>query len=212
MLSEPMCLRGIVVETKEVDAYTYLLLRTSGSETWAAIDRTTVQAGTEVAITQATVMKDFWSRTLEKRFDWIVFGVLAASCEPQAHPDLGMEAHHAAPAAQAAGATINVVKAGGPGGHTVAEIVSESVALNDKPVTVRGQVVRYAPDVMGKNWIHLRDGSGSAADGTDDIVVATDAQAKIGEVVLVKGVVRTNRNLGAGYAYKVLIEDATLER
>lgn len=210
-LGEAMCLRGRVVETKDVDAYTYLLLSTGGGETWAAIDKAPVAVGAEVAIAQATLMKDFWSRELQKSFEWIVFGRLAESCGPQVHPDLGNAAHHAAPAdALARGTAIDIPKAPGPDGRTVAEIVAESAALSDKPVAVRGQVVRYTPDVMGKNWLHVRDGSGS--NGSNDIVVTTDAHAEIGEVVLVKGTVRTNRDFGTGYAYKVLIDSATLER
>jgi hypothetical protein len=64
---------------------------------------------------------------------------------------------------------------------------------------------------MGKNWVHLRDGSGDAAKETNDILVTTQAQAKVGDVVTVSGVVRTNKDFGAGYTYKVLIEDATLK-
>jgi hypothetical protein len=94
----------------------------------------------------------------------------------------------------------------------VAEIVAKRTELKDKPVEVRGQVVKFTPGVMGKNWIHLRDGTGSTADGTNDVTVTTKAEAKVGDVVLVKGVVRIDRDLGSGYAYKVLIEDATLAK
>jgi hypothetical protein len=66
--------------------------------------------------------------------------------------------------------------------------------------------------VLGKNWVHLRDGSGSAADNTNDVLVTTRDQARIGDVVLVKGVVHTDRDLGSGYSYKVLIEEATLQK
>jgi hypothetical protein len=64
---------------------------------------------------------------------------------------------------------------------------------------------------MGKNWIHLRDGSGSADKDTNDILVTSAAEAKVGDVVTVKGTVRTDKDFGAGYAYKVLIEEATLQ-
>jgi hypothetical protein len=63
-----------------------------------------------------------------------------------------------------------------------------------------------------KNWIHLRDGSGSAADNTNDVLVTTTNSAKAGDVVTVKGVVRTNKDFGSGYSYKVLIEEATLQQ
>jgi hypothetical protein len=65
---------------------------------------------------------------------------------------------------------------------------------------------------MDKNWIHLRDGTGSAADGTNDLVVTTKDETKVGDVVLVKGVVHTDKDLGSGYTYKVLIEEATLQK
>ena len=78
--------------------------------------------------------------------------------------------------------------------------------------SVRGKVVKFTPEVLGKNWVHLRDGSGSAADGSNDILVTTLDETKIGDVVLVKGVVQTDRDLGSGYSYKVLIEEAKLQK
>ena len=105
-----------------------------------------------------------------------------------------------------------MAKATGPDARTVAEIVSGRVALKDKPVVVRGKVVKFTPEVMGKNWIHVRDGTGSAADGTNDVLVTSKDTAKIGDVVLVKGVVHTDRDLGSGYSYKVLVEEASLQK
>jgi hypothetical protein len=77
---------------------------------------------------------------------------------------------------------------------------------------LRGKVVKVNSAVMGKNWLHLRDGSGSAKDGTNDIIVTTMEQTTVGSIVVARGVVRTDLDLGSGYAYKVLIEDATLQK
>jgi hypothetical protein len=107
---------------------------------------------------------------------------------------------------------IKVAKATGPDAHTVAEILTKQSELKNKAVVVRGKVVKFTPAVLEKNWIHLRDGSGSAADGTNDLVVTTKDETRIGDVVLVKGVVRVDRNVGSGYVYKVLIEEATLQK
>jgi len=84
------------------------------------------------------------------------------------------------------------------------------VSLKDKPVQVNGKVVKYNAGIMGKNWLHLQDGSGAAADNSNDILVTTSASAKLGDVITVSGMVRNNKDFGAGYSYKVLIEDATL--
>jgi len=107
---------------------------------------------------------------------------------------------------------VKVAKASGPDARTVAEIITKRIELKDKTVLVRGKVVKYTPEVLGKNWIHLRDGSGSAADNTHDVLVTTKDQAKIGDVVVAKGVVHTDRDLGSGYSYKVLVEEATLQK
>jgi hypothetical protein len=42
--------------------------------------------------------------------------------------------------------------------------------------------------------------------------VVTADVAGIGDVVLIKGAVHADRDLGSGYAYKVLIEGATLQK
>jgi hypothetical protein len=77
-------------------------------------------------------------------------------------------------------------------------------------VQVRGQVVKVNLGIMGKNWIHLQDGSGAAADGSNDILVTTQDKAAIGDIVSAKGTVRTDVNVGPGYAYAVMIENATV--
>jgi len=107
---------------------------------------------------------------------------------------------------------IKVPKAIGPNAQTVAEVITKRIELKDKTVLVRGKVVKFTPEILNKNWIHLRDGSGSASDNTHDVVVTTNDQAKAGDVVVVKGVVRIDKDLGSGYAYKVLIEEATLQK
>jgi len=58
----------------------------------------------------------------------------------------------------------------------------------------------------------VRDGSGSAANNTNDVLVTTANQAKAGDVVTVQGVVRTDKDFGSGTFYKVLIEEATLQQ
>jgi len=79
-------------------------------------------------------------------------------------------------------------------------------------VSLRGQVVKANLGIMGKNWFHLQDGSGSAGAGTNDILVTSKDVVAVGDVVLVKGTVRTDVQVGPGYDYAVLIENATLQK
>ena len=91
-------------------------------------------------------------------------------------------------------------------GKTVAEVFAGKEDLAGKEVLVRGKVVKFMPKIMGKNWLHLQDGSGS--EGTNDLTVTTDALVKVGDLVLVHGVVSADRDFGFGYSYEVIIEDA----
>jgi hypothetical protein len=202
---------GKVLEVKDVDSYTYLRLKTKDGEIWAAVAKAPVKVGADVTVENPMVMNNFESKTLNKKFDRIVFGTIAGSAaSPAAGGD--MAAMHAGIAKAVDVGPLNVAKATGPDARTVAEINARKADLKGKPVVVRGKVVKFTPEVLGKNWIHLRDGSGSAADGSNDILVTTLDETKIGDVVLVKGVVQTDRDLGSGYSYKVLIEEAKLQK
>jgi hypothetical protein len=118
--------------------------------------------------------------------------------------------HGASPAASVP--VKKLAKAKGPEARTVEEIVKGKAALKDKPVLVHAQVVKVTAGVMGKNWVHLQDGSGRVADGTHNVIATTQDTVAVGDVVNARGTVRTGVDLGAGYSYAVLIEDATLRK
>ena len=210
---------GVVLEVKDVDSFTYLRLRTPTGETWAAVTRSPFRNGDSVRLEQTLIVDNFESKSLKRTFPTIVFGkVVMAAGKPVAalpiqaaapgqlppgHPPLAQ-----APAVQ----DVKVPKAVGANARTVAEILTNGADLKDKPVLVRGKVVKFNGGIMGRNWIHLRDGSGQASDNTHDLVITTGEAAKLGELLTVKGVVHTDRDFGAGYAFRVMVEDASLQR
>lgn len=203
----PAAVRGEVLEVKDVSSYTYLRLKTKDGETWAAVSMAPVKKGDQVTIENPMVVNNFESKSLKKTFPTIVFGTLGGAA--------GHAAMSAMPAghAQAAEAPdVHVAKASGANAHTVAEIATKAAELKDKPVAVRGKVVKFNSQIMGKNWVHLHDGTGSAADGSNDLVVTTTAEAKVGDILTAKGIVRADKDFGSGYVYKVLVEEATLSQ
>ena len=137
-------------------------------------------------------------------------GAFAAGEAPHGTTDLG-SVHRGIAKSVDAGA-IQVAKAEGPTGRTVAEVNAERAALKDKTVTIRAKIVKVTSNVMGKNWVHLRDGTGSAADSNNDLVATSGEEPTVGDIVVAKGVVRTDVNIGSGYAYKVLLENASFQR
>ncbi len=198
---------GEVLEVKDVDGYTYLRLKTKDGETWAAVTTAGVKKGAKVSIEDFTVMNNFESKTLKKTFPTILFGSLGGTGSAKSD----VSPHSGAAVKPVDTGPIKVVKASGVNAYTVAEVIGKAAALKDKPVVVQGKIVKYNAAIMGKNWIHLQDGSGSEANNSNDILVTTAAQAKVGDVLTVSGTVRNDKDFGAGYAYKVLIEEATLK-
>ena len=95
-------------------------------------------------------------------------------------------------------------------GRTIAEIYAQRAALKDQSVSVRGRVVKSINGVLGKNWLHLQDGTGTGP--TADLAVTSDAAAAVGDVVVATGLVHLDRDLGSGYRYDVLVEDARLQK
>jgi hypothetical protein len=93
---------------------------------------------------------------------------------------------------------------------TIAAVWKGRATLSGKTVTLRGKVVKFNPGILGVNWIHIQDGSGTAADATNDITVTSDAETQVGNEITVTGTVILNRDLGSGYKYPVLIEKATI--
>lgn len=200
-----IAVKGEVLEVKNVESYTYLRLKTADGETWAAVSKAKVKKGATVTIENAMTMHDFQSKTLKRTFPVIVFGTLggAASAHDMAHAGVAP-----APVDMS---DIHVDKATGEHAYTVAEVMSKGAELKDQTVRVRGKVVKYNAGIMGKNWIHLRDGSGSDTEQNNDLLVTTLSQAKVGDVVTASGVVHADKDFGAGYFYKALLEEATLQ-
>ena len=205
--SDSLTVKGIVLEVRDAQGYTYLRLKTKDGDTWAAVNRVRVNPGAEVTIEKAILMHDFESKAMQRTFKKIIFGNLASNNAA----GMDMKTAHKGVASAPQNQVVQVAKASGANARTVAEIHAKGGALKDKPVLLRAKVVKYNAGIMGKNWLHLRDGTGSEADSSNDILVTTSQTAKVSDVVTVKGIVRTDKDFGAGYVYKVLIEDATLQ-
>ena len=210
-VAEPI--KGEVLEVVDSDSFTYFRLKTKDGEIWSAVARAPLKVGTQVTVENVMPMKDFKSKSLKRTFPLIYLGNLPGTASGASMAGDGMAAAHSGMAKPPADvANVKVPKASGANARTVAEILTKSAELKDKPVSVRGKVVKYNEEIMGKNWLHLRDGSGAEADKTNDLLVTTKSAARPGDVVTVNGVVRLDKDFGSGYSYKVMLEDATLQK
>jgi hypothetical protein len=212
---------GIVLSSQDASNYTYLEIKGKDGVFWAAIPQTKIPAGASVELIAPNVMKNFEAKVLGKKFETIIFanGVTVNGNHPEKvsgaapaktdarpgapqEPSLDASAHMKADTATDAS---EVKKA--EGGVTIAEILANPASFRDKKVLLRGKVVKFLPEIMKKNWLHLKD----ASIKDKDITATSAEQFKVGEVVLIEGVVKTNQDLGYGYKYDVLIEEANIK-
>lgn len=194
---------GTVLETMNSGNYTYVRVKTATSEIWAAASPFKVAVGDQVVVPLDNPMEKFHSPSLNRDFDLIYFAPAItrpgeSAPGPPQHP----------PATEVAQVTEKIAPA--PGGTTVADIWANRKSLGGKSVTVRGKVVKFNSAILGVNWLHIQDGSGSAKDGTNDLTITSAGGANVGDVVTVTGPVTLDKDFGAGYAYAVIIEKATV--
>lgn len=218
--AESDTLTGKVLETMNAATYTYVLVESGGKKIWAAAPQFEVKVGDTVAIAEAMPMSNYHSKTLNRTFDVVYFsgnvrvngnraaGTPSATSSTALSAIVGSDLPKGHPTPAAAGAPApnlsNIKRAAN--GQTVAEIHAGKAKLTGQPIAVRGRVVKYNGNIMGKNWLHVRDGSGS--EGTNDLTVTTDAVVKVGDLVVVTGTLAADRDFGAGYKYGLIVENA----
>ena len=174
------------VTAKEViqsNAYTYMLVVEDEKEWWIAAPKITPVIGAVYYYLGEMEMKNFKSKELNRTFDMVNF------VEGLLFEDIYEEGKFP-------------VK----GGATIADLYIYKDDYEDKVVKVRGKVTKFNEDIMGKNWIHLNDGTNVL--GNRDFIVTSQASAKVGEVVTFEGKLSKHVDLGSGYTFEVLMEDA----
>jgi hypothetical protein len=231
-------LQGRVREVIEVAQYTYLRLGTDQGEVWAAVSKAAVAVDSDVTVEDPVRMEHFESATLKRTFDVIYFGSLPTSSAagsgklppghpsidhgasdpvgelPPGHPSVGsapaMSPPHGGPASATptnGTADVLVPRASGNNAHTIGELFAQSAKLEGKVVRVRGQVAKVTAGVQGKNYLRLRDGSSTRPEERE-LVVTSQAEAKVGVVTTFEGTLRTQVDVGIGFRYPILLSDA----
>lgn len=97
-----------------------------------------------------------------------------------------------------------------PGAVSIADLFAKKSSFAGKTVKINGQVTKFSTEIMGKNWMHIQDGTEWG--GKFDIAITTDlkTKARVGDVVYFEGKVSVDKNIGQGYFYEILVEDAKI--
>ncbi len=229
---------GTILESMNASGYTYLHLDTKKEQLWVAIPSTVVNKGEEVTFLSGMVMQNFHSKTLNRTFPEIIFSkglegmksnnihggsTTKTSANSSFADAVKSEANRvSAPASpQVSGGSTGamvpyveaqVEKAPGSNSYSIGEIFTKAQDLNGQLVRVKGKVVKFSPNIMGKNWIHIQDGSGDPMKNTHDLVITTADQANPDEIIIVEGKMTANKDFGSGYKYDALLEKSRIIR
>ncbi len=217
--ASPGVVKGKVLETMDASGYTYAKLDDGSKDgVWAAGPKADLKVGEEVALKGGSVMENFTSKSLNKTFEKIIFasGFLRGD---DAKADFASAVAAGGAKGMASGGSsgsivpfkdLKITKAEGADAQTVGDVFANRQELNTKTVTVKGQVVKISKNIMGKNWLHIQDGSGDPMNNTHDLVVTSADVAAKGDIVTIKGVVASDKDFGSGYKYDAIVEEATV--
>ena len=202
---------GTVAESISSGGYVYLRLEEQGI--WLAANAFEVMQGDKIQYSGGMEMKDFYSKTLDRTFESIRFVQNASLADTdsrassdammKAHANAGMQPQKPLPESAPAPGEIEPLK----GGETVASIFVNLAELDTKTISLNAKVIKINRNIMGKNWITLQDGTGTEPD--NKILATSQEVVSPGDIVVVRGTVATDVDLGFGYQYKILLEEAS---
>lgn len=207
---------GPATVTEAINVGNYIYLHLEEPDIWIATSPLEVAVGDRISFRGGAEMRNFYSKILDRTFASILF-VQTISVEQRDiaklhqgamrspgtdHPLVAMPNAATAPAA----GEIEPLE----GGMTVAAILADPAALDGQTVRLRARVIKVSENIVGRNWITLQDGSGAAP---DDKLMATSAELpSTGDLVVVSGTLRKDIDIGSGYTYEVLLEEAAFSQ
>jgi hypothetical protein len=193
---------AMVVDKIDASNYTYLNVSENKKNYWIAVPQMEIEIGETVYFSKFMEMKDFKSETIDRTFSSLLF---VEDARKSATPDHMKQVHSGAMTVPKQNVKVKPLDEG----FTIEQIYAKKNDLNGKVIEVKGKVVKYNPQIMNRNWIHIQDGTGTEKDY--DLVVTSKDQVKVGDILIVEGMVTTDKDFGAGYFFPVVIEDAEVE-
>jgi membrane protein implicated in regulation of membrane protease activity len=194
---------GTVQEVIQANAYTYLSVKEQDDVYWVAITKRDMKVGEKVSFAGALEMKNFTSKDLQRTFESIYFVSEISAESPASPPEMPVKPSHQG---KVTAERLDVAIDPAEGGISIGELFANRESYAGKAVLIRGQVTKVNRAIMGKNWVHLQDGTSAA--GNYDLTITTHDEAAPGEVVTFEGTIVLNKDFGSGYAYEILMEEA----
>lgn len=199
-ISSEISHKVIVEEVLQTSKYTYLFVKEGEQSQWIAISKAEISKGVEVVYTGGLKMKAFQSSELNRTFDelLLVSNIKLANAQGSNLFEDLQKGKTDAPKEK-----IQVID----GAVKLADLFSNPEKYKGKKIIVSGRCTKINFQIMGKNWIHLEDESGSKS----SLTITSQDALEVGRSGVFEGVIALNKDFGAGYKYDVILEEARLK-
>lgn len=203
-----------VQEVIQVSSYTYLHVLEDGEKKWLAAPTTEAEIGEVFYYKGGMAMPNFTSTELNRTFDNVLFLSAITSADEididkgLVDPNKPKEVVKTGKQPTLSQLELNIEAV--EGGIRIADLFENKQNFNGKKIKVKGEVTKFTAAIMGKNWVHFQDGT--SFEGSYDLMITTQENLNVGDVVVFEGVIALDKNFGAGYFYKIIMEEAVIAK
>lgn len=197
--SETNSYKFIVDEVIQTTRYTYLLANENEKLQWLALPKIEATVGDVYYREEGMNMKDFKSNELNRTFASVMF---LKEIQSDKYKNESVPENHLKPKTEKQNIIITPVE----GAISIAELFGNANNYANKKIKIQGEVVKFSSNIMGKNWIHLQDGT--EVDGKNDLTITTEQKAVVGELIIIEGKITLDKDFGSGYYYELIMEEA----
>jgi len=196
---------AVVQEVIQADSYTYIEVSEGNNNYWLAIVKQPVSVGEKVYFVSGLEQVNMYSKELDRTFPLIYFVQ-----EISRNPGGKSGQDNAMPSMQKPVTTFDSDNKIEPdqNGISIGQLFENPKEYSGQKIIIRGKVVKVNNEIMGKNWVHIQDGTQS--DGKYDLTLTSMETVQIGDTLSFEGTVVLDKDFGAGYKYDIIIEDAEL--
>ena len=191
----------LVKETFNAGGYTYI---NGNNDLWLAVGQRPIEVGKAYYYKGALEMKNFHSKELNRDFPVIYF--LNTISDTPIENNMPMQAS-SMKKQKAKRIEVSIEKKKGI--TSISELFSKKDEFSGKQISVKGKVTKFNQNIMGKNWIHIQDGSDF--EGNFDLTITCKDVVSIGQIIEVSGTIALDKDFGAGYTYDVIMEEAKIQ-
>jgi hypothetical protein len=190
------------LEVLPTERYVYVRVEENGEQYWIATTRQEVEVGKTYFFKDGLLKLNFESKEYNRVFDriYLVSSIVSAD---HAH-ESGTRSTQVPSEIKPSGNIEKPIRV--EGSLAIADLVANPEKYAGKEIQLSGVCTKINPNIMGRNWIHLQDGTKDDY----DLVLTSSMIIPEGAVITMKGKVALGMDFGAGYKYDILVEDAVM--